>query len=173
MNDQILDNQPGQLIIEEYKEKRAYLRHIEDLDLKVIQWYFVVVAGVLAFLYNKADNLYTPLQKEGSIPLLLFLVLYSIFTSIYLILRKRNYNLFVSRIVELEGIYCNFKGDSNQSIFKVYRARLIFVNLLGASCFYLFSYALSSTGLLPSLLFLAYLGILTTITFWDSIGSGK
>ncbi len=159
-------NTPSPLVIEEYKEKRNYLRHTEDHDLKVLQWYFLVIAGSLALLFNKSDSLIAPLQKQGSIPLLTFLVLYSIFISLYLFFRKQNYNLFVNRLIDLEKIYCDFTEQSpGRTVFKVYRLRLIFVNLLGAGCIYLLAYALTPTGLLPVLCFLIYLGALTAVSF--------
>ncbi|MCG2754099.1 MAG: hypothetical protein L6247_00770 [Desulfobacteraceae bacterium] len=149
-------------VLEEYKQKRAYLRHIESFDLKIIQWYFAIVGAGLAFLWKGANSISEPL-KISAAPLLIFLVVYSVFISLFLFFRKRNYKAFVDRILELENKHCGTSHEIRDTqFFSVFRFRHSFVNLAGAACSFLLIMALFKNN---CIYFSAIVGALYLVIF--------
>jgi hypothetical protein len=92
------------LLLEEYKSKWAYVIHTETLQMKYIQWYFTVVAAVFIFIYSDKYPANLKNISDSWIPLT-FLTIYSLFVKIRLLLQKRNYNTYTSRLQYIEVNY--------------------------------------------------------------------
>ena len=87
---------------EEYRSKWAYILHIESERSKYVQWYFAIVAGVIAVMFSGHQETVEDLIGAKYVPFL-FLVLYSLLVELRLVLQKANYDVYMTRVRELEG----------------------------------------------------------------------
>lgn len=90
----------------EYAAKWEYVRHLEKSRAGTMQWYAVVVGAILAFALKDLDGKTItewPAERPYLIPLLVFALVYSAITLMYLHAHKRNYERYTARLTELEG----------------------------------------------------------------------
>lgn len=116
--------------IEEYKAKWEYVRHTESLQARYVEWYFGIVAAILAFIYS---DRYQPLSRlVGGPPIpLVVLLLYSMLVSLRLLVQKRNYDTYTARIRHLEGAPAG--GSSVRGkLLSVFKLQYYAVALVGA-----------------------------------------
>jgi hypothetical protein len=104
-------------MIEEYKLKWEYIRHIEDKQVEFIKWYVIVLGAIFTYLSTTIKQLNDISFNQNWIILLSFLLIYSIVTSIFLLFLKRNYKLYNDRIVTIEHDYCSFDLKTHKKRF--------------------------------------------------------
>lgn len=83
---------------DEYREKWAYIRHVEQIRYRVTQWYVASVGALLAFTFTESAI------GEDHRPLILgFLLIVSVAYVVFLLTRKRVYEAYVARVYALDG----------------------------------------------------------------------
>lgn len=133
---------------------------------KFVQWYVLIVGGLLAFLFRDVDSLPTSLQNEAHYIILCFLLLYSIFADLYLLVQKRNYKAYNDRILQIEKDFCNFELDRSPTrVVTASRIYYTMVTLIGAGITFLLSYAIYNSILWGGLTATVYMILLIAISF--------
>jgi hypothetical protein len=156
----------GQFILEEYREKWAYVRHTEQMQGQSIQWYLTMVGGTLAYsvsLGSGADGLAQMASPVGSVGRLLcpFLLVYSAFLALLLLFQKRNYKRFTDRLLEIERAYCGLDSSFGSARrVTVFRLRYTMVNLVGGACAGMMVYAWGGAAVWASVALLVYVSSL-------------
>jgi hypothetical protein len=131
------------LIADEYKCKWEHLRFTEDLDHKSIQLYMILVGGILTFLIKDVKTLDEAINRDLSIPLLIFLWVYSSFLCLLLVSRYKNYNNYLNRLRDIEVEYCNYiPPKPEKRLLSAFTLKYLLVVLIESSCFGLLCYAI-------------------------------
>jgi hypothetical protein len=130
-----------QLLQEEYKAKWQYVMHTETLQSKYVQWYFGVVAAVLAFTYGGGQGV-SPLMG-GPWAALTVLAAYSVLVSLRLLVQKRNYDTYTRRLRQIEG-QSDDTALVREKFLSVFKLQYYAVVLVGAVV--VFTLALEATG---------------------------
>jgi len=157
------------LIVEEYKCKWEYLRFTEDFDHKATQLYMILVGAGLSFLAKGKSTLVEVISRDISIPLLAFLVIYSIFLCLLLLARYKNYNQYFERISSIEKKYCNYSPHKPEKpLFSAFRLRYLLIVITGSGCFTLFLYSIFKSFLWSVIASLMYIIILFIYSYHRS-----
>ena len=119
----------------QYDNYWAYIRHGEEKQMKIIQWYAAVVGAILAFYFK--DKL--PINLEiFPWPLATFLFVYSIFVCLTLLRHKMNYENWLKKINKLDN-----SPPEPKNFISSFFCTFTPVVIIGAGC----------TGLLETVLF--------------------
>jgi hypothetical protein len=155
-----------EFLLEEYKNKWAYVRHTEEVQNKAIQWFILIVGAILAFLFKDINGLSNAVGNKLYIIPLLFLVLYSASLNLLLLLQKKNYNRYTDRILELEKKFCEFELELPKSrTLTVFRLRYTLVTLVGAGCVFLSTYFAGGGILISTVTMVVYLVLFVGLSF--------
>ncbi|MFH1231743.1 MAG: ion channel [Planctomycetota bacterium] len=146
---------------EEYKQKWEYIRHTEEQRHKFIQWYILIVGGLIAFLFKGGPTL--TLFNNIDLPhtILIFLLLYSIFANLYLLVQKRNYNIYITRIAQIEKDFCDFTLSKTATILKSFGMFYLMITFIGMGIAYLLAPFISIIYVIIALAL--YLGFYKTL----------
>jgi hypothetical protein len=134
----------------EYTEKWAYVRHVERLRHQFVTTYVLIVGALLGFVLRGDISRIEALRgNQVNLLVLTFLSIYSLITSVLLLVQKRYYERYMQRLRDLDPHLRD--GHSPVSTkFRVTTFRVYFlgVALLGAGIVGLTIYvAGAATGL--------------------------
>ncbi len=162
-----------EMLFLEYKEKWAYIRHVEQIQNLSIQGYVLIVGGVLTFIFRelRENTIYDYIHKSIYVFPFTFLVLYSIFIQLLLVHTKRNYDVYVNRIWTIENICYNIERKSVRQtyginrVFRSFRLRYALVALLGSVPVMLLILALTGSACIGGVAATVYLVVSIGVTF--------
>jgi hypothetical protein len=130
-------------ILEEYKSKWTYIEHSENVFEKKINWFFVVTAAILTFLFKDMYSFQSIVFDFKSNSLLLFLIIYQFSSILSVIYHKKNYNHYIERISEIEKKFCDYKvRPNNGKYFSTYKTRYYSLIIVFGGAVFLFFYSL-------------------------------
>jgi len=121
-------------LVEEYRVKWEYLRHLEQARDSLVKWYATLV-GSLAALSLGVES--AGLKLDGLQPLrpavLAFCVVYSMFVALYLLVQKRNYRFYHERVEQIEDRLFGQKREKVRSrLLSSFRVYFAFPAAIGA-----------------------------------------
>lgn len=116
----------------EYELKWQYVMHTEVQQGKFIQWYMTVCSAIFVLLYSsKIELLDIPDLGERRWVITSILILYSVLICLRLLMIKRNYDTYTSRIRTLEN--AKLKATSiRPKWFSVFKLQYYVICIVGA-----------------------------------------
>lgn len=136
-----LRNAPA-FLVEEYNNKWGYIKHTEEMEFKLIQWYLVVAGGLLAFAFSDFGEFSDVINNPLTALLLLFVVVYSIFLCILLLVQKSHYVRHLDRLEFMERVYGGLERQvASGRVITSFRARYVLIDLIGSGCVFLLALA--------------------------------
>ena len=84
----------------QYDNYWSYIRHGEEKQMKIIQWYAAVVGAIFAFYFKDKSPIYLEIFPW---PLAIFLFVYSVFVCLTLLRHKMNYGDWLRKINKLDN----------------------------------------------------------------------
>ncbi len=164
-------------VLEEYKMKWEYIKHIESQRVDIVKWYVFILGSILTFLSvtnettencSKDTNFFNSLLGNGEWAFILsFLLLLAIFISIYILFQKKNYNIYNKRRMDIEQNFIFLeKEDNDRVFFSVFRIQFLMFSLFGSGLSGLLAYISSGSYKYAILFGVIYFGFMFLLSIF-------
>ena len=159
-----MGNENKEFLLEEYKSKWEYIKHTEEINEKITQWYFLINGVLLAFLFNDTKSLDALVCNSKTFVVLLFLILLNLSFNISILSRKRSVEFYRTRLQYLEKKYCDYIAEkSDLGILSSFRTKFCFINIISIGIAFLFFNTLSLDISLSILFALIYFTLMIVL----------
>jgi hypothetical protein len=135
-----------ELILEEYRAKWEYLRHLEQLWDSMLRWYAAIVGALAALSLGVAAGSDAVALNPLRPVVLVFAIVYSAFMCMYLLVQKRTYRAYHDRVVEIEHeVLGRAKADKRSRVVTSFRVYFAFPALIGGGLVALCTFSMGSS----------------------------